>query len=276
MARYAIGDIQGCYHSFEALLRQIKFDPKHDVLWLVGDIINRGTGSLAVLRWCVEHQSCLRMVLGNHDLHAIAVFHGIKPAHRSDTLQEIFEHSEGNAWLDWLRCQPMMYQEQDFTMVHAGLLPQWSLQQAGHLAQEVEQVLQGQDYLAFLQQMYGNQPDTWDDALTGIARLRLITNALTRLRVCNAQGQMEFSFKGELKDIPAGLYPWFAVPKPTQYEKLVLFGHWSALGLHMKDGVIGLDSGCLWGRSLTAYCLETGQISQVPLDVRDKPVISAG
>lgn len=271
MARYAVGDVQGCFYSFEALLAQINFDPEQDVLWLVGDIINRGTGSMQMLRWCYEHQAQLRVVLGNHDLHAIAVAHGLKSAHRSDTLGEIFDHPQGQVWLDWLRYQPLMYQEDDFAMVHAGLLPTWTLQLAGELAHEVEKVLQSADYLHFLREMYGNQPDHWQASLVGWDRLRLITNAFTRLRVCDADGKMDFAFKGELADVPDGYYPWFKVPGRVAYDKPVIFGHWSALGLYMQAGVLGLDTGCLWGRSLTAYCLETEQVTQVPLDNRDRP-----
>lgn len=278
MARYAIGDIQGCYHSLMHLLEQLDFQPGHDTLWLVGDLINRGTGSLAVLRWVFAHQHCVRVVLGNHDLHTIAVAHHIKPPHRFDTLSELLSATDGHDLLHWLRQQPLMVLEADFAMLHAGLYPQWTLAQARVLAAEVEAVLQSPQYLGFLQQMYGNQPAAWQDDLTGIDRLRAITNAFTRMRLLDAEGTMEFAFKGELADVPAGYMPWFLLPeRQSRHDpQTILFGHWSALGLYQGNGVMGLDTGCLWGRQLTAYALETGHVSQVPLDPRDRPADLAG
>jgi len=278
MARYAIGDIQGCYHSLMHLVEQVDFQPGRDTLWLVGDLINRGTGSLAVLRWVFAHREHVKTVLGNHDLHTIAVAHHIKPPHRFDTLSELLSAADGAELLQWLRQQPLMVLEDDFAMLHAGLYPQWRLPQARALAGEVEAVLQSPDYVSFLQQMYGNQPAAWSDALTGIDRLRAITNAFTRMRLLDADGVMEFAFKGELPDIPAGYMPWFMAPdrQSAHDTQVILFGHWSALGLYQGHGVMGLDTGCLWGRQLTAYYLETGQITQVPLDPRDQPLSAGG
>lgn len=278
MARYAIGDIQGCYHSLMHLLEQLGFQPGRDTLWLVGDLINRGTGSLAVLRWVYANQSHVRVVLGNHDLHTIAVAHHIKPPHRFDTLSELLSAEDGPELLQWLRQQPLMVLEEDFAMLHAGLYPQWTLAQARALAGEVEAVLQSSDYVRFLEQMYGNQPAAWSDELTGIDRLRAITNAFTRMRLLDAEGTMEFAFKGEVPDIPAGYVPWFLAPnrQSANAPQKILFGHWSALGLYQGHGVIGLDTGCLWGRQLTAYGLESSQIIQVPLDPRDRPPGKAG
>lgn len=278
MARYAIGDIQGCYHSLLHLLDQLDFQPGRDSLWLVGDLINRGTGSLEVLRWVYKHRDHVRVVLGNHDLHAIAVAHHIRPPHRFDTLTALFTAEDGSQLLTWLRQQPLMVLEDDFAMLHAGLYPQWSLPQARALAAEVEAVLQSADYLSFLQQMYGNQPAAWDDRLIGIDRLRAITNALTRMRLLDGTGAMEFAFKGEVKDIPAGYLPWFKVAtrQSAQSKQTILFGHWSALGLYQGNGVIALDTGCLWGRQLSAYALDSGDVTQVPLDPRDRPAGAVG
>jgi bis(5'-nucleosyl)-tetraphosphatase (symmetrical) len=278
MARYAIGDIQGCYHSLLHLLDQLDFQPGRDSLWLVGDLINRGTGSLEVLRWVYTHRDHVRVVLGNHDLHAIAVAHDIRPPHRFDTLTALFAAEDGSSLLTWLRQQPLMVLEDDFAMLHAGLYPQWTLPQARALAAEVEAVLQSADYLSFLQQMYGNQPAAWDDRLTGIDRLRAITNALTRMRLLDDTGAMEFAFKGEVQDIPAGYQPWFKVAtrQSAQAKQTILFGHWSALGLYQGDGVIALDTGCLWGRQLSAYALDSGDVTQVPLDPRDRPAGAVG
>jgi bis(5'-nucleosyl)-tetraphosphatase (symmetrical) len=278
MARYAIGDIQGCYHSLMHLLERLDFQPGRDSLWLVGDLINRGTGSLEVLRWVYAQRDHVRLVLGNHDLHAIAVAHHIRPPHRFDTLAALFAAEDGSQLLTWLRQQPLMVLEDDFAMLHAGLYPQWTLSQARALAAEVEAVLQSADYLSFLQQMYGNQPAAWDDALTGVDRLRAITNAFTRMRLLDDTGEMEFAFKGEVQDIPAGYQPWFKVAtrQSAQAKQTILFGHWSALGLYQGDGVIALDTGCLWGRQLSAYALDSADITQVQLDPRDRPAGTVG
>ncbi|MDD2833049.1 MAG: symmetrical bis(5'-nucleosyl)-tetraphosphatase [Methylotenera sp.] len=272
MARYAIGDIQGCYHAFQALLKRIHFDPTHDQLWLVGDLVNRGSGSLEVLRWCYAHRDCLRVVLGNHDLHALVVAHGIVAAHRGDTLDALLSAPDKDQLLDWLRQQHLIYREDGYLMVHAGLLPQWSAEQALDYAAEVEAALQGEHYLDFLTHMYGNYPNRWDDAVTGIDRLRLITNAATRLRVCTPEGEMEFKFKGELQDIPQGYVPWFDVPSRATKDVAVIFGHWSALGLQQRINLYALDTGCLWGGKMSAMNIDTKTIVQVEAHKLDEPV----
>jgi bis(5'-nucleosyl)-tetraphosphatase (symmetrical) len=238
----------------------------------VGDIINRGNGSLEVLRWAYAHRDQIRLVLGNHELHAIAVAHGVRPPHRFDTLAGIFSAPDGGELFHWLRQQPLMVLEDDYAMVHAGLYPQWTLTKAKRLAEEVEAVLSDADYATFLFAMYGNSPAQWNDALVGMDRLRAIVNAFTRMRLCDAQGEMEFTFKGEVPDMPADYYPWFQAPnRRSAGGQPVLFGHWSALGLHRGDGVVALDTGCLWGRQLTAYNLDDGHVTQVGLDARDRP-----
>ncbi len=272
MASYAIGDIQGCYHAFQALLERISFNQKTDRLWLVGDLINRGSGSLEVLRWCYAHQDSLTVVLGNHDLHALVVAEGIVAAHRGDTLDALLAAHDSDELLNWLRHQRLIYQEGNHLMVHAGLLPQWTAEQALGYAAEVERVLHGENYLDFLKHMYGNLPDHWRDDLTGFDRLRVITNAATRLRICSAAGQMEFKFKGELEDIPAGYMPWFDVPKRATQDTQVIFGHWSALGLQQRENIYALDTGCLWGGKLTAMNIETKAVVQVDSHPLDKPI----
>jgi bis(5'-nucleosyl)-tetraphosphatase (symmetrical) len=276
MATYAIGDIQGCYHAFQALLQKIQYDEKRDTLWLVGDIINRGSGSLEVLRWCYEHQQSLNMVLGNHDLHALAVKHNIKQANRHDTLQTSIEAANSDVLFSWLRDQPLLHAQniagQDYAMVHAGFFPQWTLDHAITLAQEVETALRADTYNVFLAHMYGNYPKSWHDDLTGFDRLRAVTNAMTRMRVCSPAGEMEFEFKGELQDIPQGYMPWFDVPERRSQNTAIICGHWSALGLHHHNNIYALDTGCLWGGKLTAMCLETQVITQVNSDERDQPV----
>lgn len=270
MATYAIGDVQGCFHAFQALLAKLDFNAHHDRLWLVGDMINRGTGSLEMLRWCVDHQHAIDVVLGNHDLHAIAVAHSVRPPHRSDTLQPILDAHDGADLLAWLRHQPLMLQKEDVVMVHAGLLPQWTIADALGYAKEVETVLQHADYAQFLHQMYGNQPSVWQDELAGIERLRLITNAFTRMRICTQEGELDYAFKGELADVPTGYMPWFTVPNRQSKETTIVCGHWSALGLYQHNNIHALDTGCLWGGQLTAMCLEDMTITQVNFDPRDK------
>ncbi len=272
MAIYAVGDIQGCYHAFMALLARIEFNPKLDELWLVGDLINRGSGSLEVLRWCYENQASLKVVLGNHDLHALVVAAGFVRAHRGDTLDAILQADDRHELLNWLRHQHLVYQNESYLMVHAGLLPQWTGNQALVYAAEVEAALRGDEYLDFLANMYGNLPNCWSDDLTGLDRLRVITNAMTRLRVCTEHGAMEFSFKGELSDVPKGFVPWFDVENRASKDKHVIFGHWSALGLQQRQNVYALDTGCLWGGQLTAMNLESKVITQVQSHPLDKPM----
>jgi len=272
MATYAIGDIQGCYYSFLALLKRITFRPEKDTLWLVGDLINRGSGSLQVLRWCYQHRENINIVLGNHDLHAIAVAHGIRKAHRSDTLQPVFDAPDGHLLLSWLRHQPLIVTNASYTMVHAGLIPQWTIEDALTYAKEVENALQSESYVDFLVHMYGNIPRLWHENLTGYDRLRAITNVLTRIRACRQDGELDFDFKGELEDVPAGLLPWFDLPNVRSKDQSIIFGHWSALGLYHRETVYALDTGCVWGGKLTAMCLTTKKITQVNSDKRDQPL----
>jgi bis(5'-nucleosyl)-tetraphosphatase (symmetrical) len=276
MATYAIGDIQGCFHAFTALLARLQFNAKQDKLWLVGDIINRGSGSLEVLRWCYQHQDSLKVVLGNHDLHALAVVHHVKPAHKFDTLQASIHAPDSDVLFKWLRHQPLMHiqtiNEHDYVMVHAGLFPQWTIEKALCLASEVECALQADDYHSFLSGMYGNSPNVWHDDLVGMDRLRAITNAMTRMRICAENGEMEFEFKGELQDIPTGYTPWFDAPARQSQTSHIICGHWSALGLRRRNNIHALDTGCLWGGQLTAMCLETHEITQVNHDERDNEV----
>jgi bis(5'-nucleosyl)-tetraphosphatase (symmetrical) len=270
MATYAIGDIQGCFHAFTALLARLQFNPKQDKLWLVGDLINRGSGSLEVLRWCYQHQNSLKIVLGNHDLHALAVVHNLKSAHKYDTLQTSIHAPDGDSLFKWLRHQPLMHIENDYVMVHAGLLPQWSVEDALSYAGEVECALQADSYHDFLSNMYGNSPNVWHDNHRDMDKLRVITNAMTRMRICTERGEMEFEFKGELPDIPHGYMPWFDVPVRQSQDAKIICGHWSALGLMQRENVFALDTGCLWGGQLTAMCLETRVFTQVNHDVRDR------
>jgi bis(5'-nucleosyl)-tetraphosphatase (symmetrical) len=263
MATYAIGDIQGCYTELQQLLEQIRFDQAQDTLWLVGDLVNRGPDSLQVLRLVKSLGKNAITVLGNHDLHLLAVAAGEAELHQSDTLGDVLNSPDRDELLTWLRHQRLMYAENGYLMVHAGLLPQWSVKQAASLAQEVETALRSNDYPVFFEHMYGNAPKLWSDSLSGYKRLRVITNAFTRMRICTQQGEMEFKFKGEVDDIPAGYQPWFNLPKRKSVDATVIFGHWSALGLKVTPNVIALDTGCLWGGPMTAIRLEDRQIFQV-------------
>jgi bis(5'-nucleosyl)-tetraphosphatase (symmetrical) len=272
MTTYAIGDIQGCFHSFQALLKKIQFHPAHDKLWFVGDLVNRGPGSLAMLRWMFDHQDNVVTVLGNHDLHTLVVAEGFVNPHRSDTLQDLLDAPDAPQLLNWLRNQRLAYMDHGFLLVHAGLLPQWTVTQAISLSNDVEKALQGDDYHTFLAHMYGNEPASWDEDLNGWDRLRVITNAMTRMRVCTEEGDMEFKFKGELANIPAGYQPWFKTPHRASIDTPIVFGHWSALGLYQADNVHAIDTGCLWGGTLTAMRLEDKAIFQVPCHVDDAPL----
>jgi bis(5'-nucleosyl)-tetraphosphatase (symmetrical) len=263
MTTYAIGDIQGCYVELQQLLQQIRFDPARDKLWLVGDLVNRGPDSLQVLRFVKSLGDSVITVLGNHDLHLLAVAEGAAELHRSDTLDEVLRAPDRDELLAWLRQQRLLHVEGEYVLVHAGLLPQWSVKQAAGYAREVEQALRGDNLATFLTRMYGNTPHSWDDDLAGYKRLRVITNALTRMRICTPQGEMEFKFKGEVEKIPAGHMPWFDAPQRKSRDATVIFGHWSALGLKLTPKVIALDTGCLWGGSLSAIRLEDRQLFQV-------------
>ncbi len=263
MAIYAVGDVQGCHTELVQLLEKFKFDASHDQLWLVGDLVNRGPDSLAVLRLVKSLGGSAVTVLGNHDLHLLAVAEGVAALHPSDTLDDILHAPDRGELLFWLRHQKLLHTENDCVLVHAGLLPSWTVKQAVILANEAEQALRGNHYVELLAHMYGNQPNHWRDDLVGYDRLRVIINAFTRLRICTDSGAMEFKFKGEVKDIPQGYRPWFETPQRANADVTVVFGHWSALGLLRQEKVIALDTGCLWGGALTAIRLEDREIFQV-------------
>lgn len=264
MATYAIGDIQGCFDSLQQLLAKCAFDPARDRLWLVGDLVNRGPRSLETLRFVKSLGEAALTVLGNHDLYLLMVAEGgAKARGKDDTLQAILDAPDCGELLDWLRRQPLCHVEGDYCLVHAGLLPQWSIKKARKLAREVEAALQGEQYREFVANMWGSQPDRWSDDLAGWPRLRAIVNAMTRMRFCSAEGVMEFKVKGELANAPAGYMPWFDVPGRKSEKSILVTGHWSALGFRLSDNMLALDSGCLWGGHLTAVRLEDRRVFQV-------------
>ncbi len=263
MATYAIGDLQGCFAPLQQLLGEIGYSRSRDRLWFVGDVVNRGPASLQALRFVRDLGSDAVMVLGNHDLHLLVSAWGGRKIHKDDTLDDILAAPDRAELLDWLRRQPLMHVEGDYAMVHAGLLPQWTIGQAGDLAREAEVALRADDHEAFYARMYGNDPDRWHDSLTGWDRLRVIVNAMTRLRICTPDGVMEFAHKGELADIPDGYLPWFDVPTRRSTSHTIVCGHWSALGLRSGSRLLALDTGCLWGRALTAVRLEDRKLFSV-------------
>ncbi len=259
MSIYCVGDIQGCGDALERLLSHIGFSPSRDTVYLLGDLVNRGPESAAVLRRCMALEGSLLPVLGNHDLHLLAVAHGVRPPSRRDTLDGILQARDREAMLQWLRRQPLARQVAHgggyFLALHAGLLPQWSVQDAlGHAA-EVEQALQGDALPAFLAQMYGNTPAQWSADLVGADRLRVIVNAFTRLRFCTPQGRMDFDSAESASQAPPGLLPWFDTPQRRSAGTLIAFGHWSTLGRLDRPDLLGLDTGCVWGGCLTAVRL---------------------
>jgi bis(5'-nucleosyl)-tetraphosphatase (symmetrical) len=255
--------VQGCFEALEQLLDRIDFDARRDRLWFVGDLVNRGPDSLATLRFVQSLGDGAVTVLGNHDLHLLTVAAGFAHLHRGDTVGDILAAPDREALLAFLRQCKLMHVDEGWAMVHAGLLPQWSIAQARALAAEVEQALGGPDHAVLLQHMYGNQPERWDDALAGHDRLRVIINAMTRLRLCTPDGRMEFRHKSAPRDLPPGFLPWYAIPGRVSAGSPIVFGHWSTLGLHASDDVVALDSGCLWGNALSALRLHDRRIFQV-------------
>ena len=273
MRTYAIGDLQGCAHEAQLLIDRIHDDARGhgqslSRILFVGDLINRGPDSLTALRRMKAlsdaHPDRVEALLGNHDLHLIAVAVGAQRASRSDTLDEILAAPDCDALIDWLRHRPLALFVDAHLLVHAGVAPEWTAAQTMALAYEVETTLRGDGWIDFLRQMYGNEPDQWSDALTGIARLRCIVNALTRMRLCTPDGRMDFEHKeSEIGPEGSGLLPWFDLPQRRTAEVTVVFGHWSALGLVLRPNLVGLDSGCVWGGKLTAVCLDDRKLLQV-------------
>ncbi len=254
---YCIGDIQGCDEALGRLLDVIDFSPSRDTLYLLGDLVNRGPTSLEVLRRCIALGDAVRPLLGNHDLHLLTAAHGLRPAGKRDTLQAILQAPDRAALLDWLRRQPLAREHttargERLLMVHAGVLPTWDADTTLALAAQVEAVLRSDALPAFLATMYGNTPAAWSDDLAGADRLRVIVNALTRLRFCTPEGRMDFDSSESADTPPAGLVPWFDAPARQTAGTLVAFGHWSTLGHLDRPDLIGLDTGCVWGGCLSA------------------------
>ena len=256
MTRYAIGDLQGCDEELDALLKRLKFRADRDRLWFVGDLVNRGPASLETLRRVRALGDNAVVVLGNHDLHLLAVASGVHRRRRSDTLDAVLAAPDRDALLEWLSSRPLAYAEAGDLLVHAGLVPQWTVALTLSLADEVSRALR-RDPRALFEHMYGNEPECWREDLSGAERLRFTINVLTRLRVCTADGRVDFAMKGAPPPPPSPLRPWFVHPRRMSREARIIFGHWSALGLVREHGVIGLDTGCVWGGALSAVDLDT-------------------
>ena len=256
MAIYCIGDIQGCDGALGRLLDTIGFSASRDTVYLLGDLVNRGPDSAAVLRRCMQQGDAIRCLLGNHDLHLLAAAHGARKPSRRDTLASVLDAPDRSALLEWLRHQPLArsheHSGQTLLMVHAGVVPAWSTADTLVRAQEVQDVLRSSDLPAFLHAMYGNTPDHWDDDLTGTDRLRVIVNALTRIRFCSSGGVTDFESTESASAAPEGLMPWFDVPGRRTAGTLMAFGHWSTLGWLNRSDLLGLDTGCVWGGCLSA------------------------
>ncbi len=271
MTTYAIGDLQGCNTQLTALLEKIDAHSPDAQLIFVGDIVNRGPQSLAALRQVRALGKRARIVLGNHDLNLLAVASGLRKPHASDTMDDILQASDRDDLLTWLRHQPLALEQDGHLCVHAGVLPQWTMQQTLYLSREVEAALQGAEWVEFLKTMYGNTPAQWNDALQGADRLRVIVNALTRVRFCHPDASMDFKTAEGLDSAPAGLVPWFDLPDRKTAGTPVVFGHWSTLGLMLRTDLIGLDTGCVWGGKLTAVNLQDRSVLQVDCPQHKRP-----
>ena len=259
MAVYAIGDLQGCYDPFRHLLDEIDFDPSKDTLWLTGDIVNRGPKSLKTLRFVKELGDSVITVLGNHDLHLLALSAGaVRFGNRFGSLEKLLKASDADELCHWLRHQPLAHYDEKLNtlLVHAGTHPQWSVKKTLACATEVETALQGDDYVNVLGKMYGNAPNIWSGKLTGYKRLRFIINCLTRMRMVTADNHLDLKFSGSPWRARKGLRPWFEMDSPAWAGTRIVFGHWSSLGLIVLPDLISLDTGCVWGRHLTAVRLD--------------------
>ena len=273
MALYLIGDVQGCNASLGHLLDTLGFSPSRDTIYLLGDLVNRGPDNIGVLKRLQSLDNSAQCLLGNHDLHLLGVHLGVRNLKPGDTVQDLLQSTERDSCMDWLRQQPLALMQDGVLMVHAGVLPSWTASKTLSLAGEVSAVLRSSDWQDFIRQMYGNVPASWDDGLTGIDRLRVIVNGLTRLRYCTPAGEMEFAHHGGPDMAPEGYVPWFEVPERQTLGITVAFGHWSSLPLMNRPDIWALDSGCVWGRSLTAlhlHALGPGQHQRITIDSVEK------
>ena len=273
MAVYAIGDVQGCFTELERLLKKIRFNSNRDQLWFVGDLVNRGPQSLETAQFVKSLGASTRCVLGNHDIHLIACYTGAQTCKPHSSLRQILDHNAVDDLIDWFRHLPLLHHDAllGWTMVHAGLLPQWDLRLAQHCAHEVETQLRANNFADFIGNVYGNSPTKWNAKHNDRDRWRISVNAFTRLRLCDLEGNMDFDYKGVLGKQPEHLHAWFDLPRKSEHLNIV-FGHWSALGLKQSNNLLGLDTGCLWGNALTAARLDASppEIHSVECEAKRK------
>lgn len=270
MATYVIGDIQGCFDELQQLLALVEFNRQQDYLWFCGDLVNRGPKSLEVLRFVRDLGDRAITALGNHDLHLLAYYYLQKPIKKSHSLYPLFQAEDLKSLIKWLRQQPVAHYDPQHNalLVHAGLVPQWDLATALNCADELHQVLRNKGIKKFFSHMYGDTPDIWSDQLVGWERLRFIVNTFTRLRFCDQQGRLEMQCKTTPGSQPKGLLPWYSHPQRNSQDTKILFGHWSTLGVHSSNNTVALDSGCLWGGSLSALRLEDDRLFSLPCTAR--------
>jgi bis(5'-nucleosyl)-tetraphosphatase (symmetrical) len=270
MSTYVIGDIQGCHETLMRLVQRIRFDPRTDRLWFVGDLVNRGPQSLEVLRWVRGLGEAAITVLGNHDLHLLALADGLRKAKRRDTLQQVLDAPDRNELIHWLRHRPLLHREPPYLLVHAGLMPSWTEEHAEELARDVQETLRSERAWELLRWFQEGHPVVWSDDLKSVERLRVSLAVLTRLRTCTSDGRLCLEHAGPPAEAPAGCHPWFSLPGRRSAGTVVLFGHWSTLGLLQTPQAIGLDTGCLWGGALSAMRLEDRRIFQEPAAPADR------
>lgn len=268
MARYAIGDIQGCYKQFMQLLKLIDFNPSKDVLYLVGDLVNRGPKSLEVMKWIYKNQNSVINVLGNHDIYLLARYNHLVKFDNDDTLADLVRDKNIGKYIDWLRSSPIVYHDNEFILAHAGVYPQMDFNELLHINHAISNHLKSTDYPQFLGQIFGNKPNFWSPEHDSIKKMRFVINACTRMRFLERNNlSLDFKYKGELGGMPEHLLPWFNAQFHSSIDKKIIFGHWAALGFFHEHRYISLDTGCVWGRKLTAINLETFELAQVAYSV---------
>ncbi|MEN9946008.1 MAG: hypothetical protein RLZZ293_394 [Pseudomonadota bacterium] len=264
MARYAIGDIQGCYAQFMKLLEVIDFNPSKDILYLVGDLVNRGPNSLEVLKWVYKNQDQVISVLGNHDIYLLARFNNLVKADHDDTLNSIINDKNAGKYIDWLRTCPLIYHDNEYILSHAGVYPYLSFNQMLHLNHAISNHFKKSNYVQFIHDIFGNKPNYWSDEYPLLKQMKFLINATTRMRFLERDsGALDYKYKGELSQMPPHLMPWFQSKFHPSISKKIIFGHWAALGFFHEQQFIALDTGCVWGRKLTAINLENYELNQV-------------
>lgn len=264
MARYAIGDIQGCYKELMQLLKIIDFNPSKDVLYLVGDLVNRGPDSLEVIKWLYKNQDSVITVLGNHDIYLLARHANLIRPDNEDTLAPLLRDKNINRYIDWIRSCPLIYHDSQYILVHAGIYPQMDFNELLHINHAISNHLKSGDYRRFIERVYGNKPNNWDVNMDHFKKMKFVINACTRMRLLNRNDySLDYKFKGMLGNVPEDLVPWFHAPFDSSIDKKIIFGHWAALGFFHDRHYLALDTGCAWGRKLTAINLENSEIAQV-------------